>query len=305
MPLTHDRTFRVRHSECDIHGIVRDASYLRYMEATAFDASAAAGFDQPRYMALGRMWLIRETWIEYLGALRMGDAAVVTTWVADFRRVRSRRAYTVRHAATGDLVARAHTDWAFIDLATGRPAVIPADLIAAFFPEGLPDQPEPRERFPAAQPPEQGALTYQRHVDWRDLDTAGHVNNAVYLDYVEDAARRHCADCGWPLDRLAAEGVDLATCYHRMEYRQPALPQDQLDVSTWGLTIGGADSGLRHTTIKRVSDGELLAQAHTAWRCVNASTRAALPPTLAHTGFDTAAPLENHPGGTQPTGLPL
>lgn len=276
MPLTHERTFRVRHSECDIHGFVRDASYLRYMESAAFDASAAAGFDQPRYRALDRMWLIRETFIEFLGHLHMGDAVVVKTWVADFRRVRSRRGYAVRHAATGDVVAKAHTDWAFLDLATGRPAVIPTDLIAAFFPEGLPDQPEPRERFPAAQPPAHGAFTHRRHVEWRDLDTAGHVNNAAYLDYVEEAVRRQLAAAGWPAARLATEGLDIATRHHRIEYRQPALPEDELDVTTWVLNAG-ADLAQRHTTIKRVSDGELLAQAHTVWRCVDAATRVALP----------------------------
>jgi acyl-CoA thioester hydrolase len=278
MPLIHERTFRVRHSECDIHGFVRDASYLRYMESTAFDASAAAGFDQPRYLVMGRMWLIRETVIEFLGHLRMGEAAAVQTWVADFRRVRSRRAYEVRQAATRDIVARAHTDWAFLDLATGRPAVIPSDLIAAFFPEGMPDQPEPRERFPALTPPAGVAFTYRRQVEWRDLDTAGHVNNAVYLDYVEDTARRQLAAAAWPPARLATEGIDFATCSHRIEYRQPALPEDELAVTTWvvGLDL---DPALRHTTITRVADGELLARAHTAWRCVDAATRVTrIPP---------------------------
>lgn len=276
MPLSHERTFRVRHSECDVHGIVRDASYLRYMESTAFDASAAAGFDQARYVAINRMWLIRETVIDFHNVLRMGDRVAVKTWVADFRRVRSRRAYELRHADTGVVAAAAHTDWAFLDMTTGRPAVIPADLIAVFFPEGLPDQPEPRSRFPAAEPPMSGAFTLRRHVEWRDLDSAGHVNNAVYLDYVEDAAWRHLAACGWPIARLAAEGIDLATYRHRIEYRQPALPPDELEVATW-VASNGADSAVRHTTVKRVADGELLAQAHTVWRCVDAATRAPIP----------------------------
>ena len=42
MALTHERTFRVRHYECDSYGHVNHANYLRYMQEAAFDASAAA-----------------------------------------------------------------------------------------------------------------------------------------------------------------------------------------------------------------------------------------------------------------------
>ena len=96
MPLTHVRTFRVRHYECDAYGHVNYANYLRYMQEAAFDASAAAGYDLDRYEAMGRHWLVRETDIEYLRPLRYGDTVQVKTWVADFRRIRSRRAYEFR-----------------------------------------------------------------------------------------------------------------------------------------------------------------------------------------------------------------
>src|SRR5439155_20426757 len=95
MPLTHERTFRVRHYECDAYGHVNNTNYLRYMQEAAFDASAAAGYDLARYAALGNHWLVRETEIEYLAPLRYGHSVRVTTWVEDFHRVRSRRAYTV------------------------------------------------------------------------------------------------------------------------------------------------------------------------------------------------------------------
>ena len=60
MPLTHTRTFRVRYYECDAHGHLNNANYLRYMQETAFDASEAAGYDLARYEAMERLWLVRE-----------------------------------------------------------------------------------------------------------------------------------------------------------------------------------------------------------------------------------------------------
>jgi YbgC/YbaW family acyl-CoA thioester hydrolase len=102
MPLIHKRMFRVRHYECDAYGHVNHANYLRYMQETALDASAAVGYDEARYLAMGTLWLIRETDIEYLCALRYGDSVEVVTWVGDFRRVRSRRFYELRHTDTGE-----------------------------------------------------------------------------------------------------------------------------------------------------------------------------------------------------------
>ena len=45
----HERTFRVRYYECDAYGHVNHANYLRYMQETAFDASAAVGYEIARY----------------------------------------------------------------------------------------------------------------------------------------------------------------------------------------------------------------------------------------------------------------
>ena len=37
MPLTHVRSFRVRHYECDAFGHLNNTNYVRYMQETAFD----------------------------------------------------------------------------------------------------------------------------------------------------------------------------------------------------------------------------------------------------------------------------
>lgn len=272
MPLTHLRTFRVRHHECDLHGVARDATCLRFMQETAFDASAAAGYDRARYLAMNRLWLVRETQVEFLSPLRYGDTVQVKTWVEDFRRVRSRRAYELRHAGSTVLVAQGFTDWVFLNLGSSRPAAIPPELIAAFSPEGMPATAPPRPRFPAQPPPPAGLFTSHRKVEWRDLDAAGHVNNAAYADYLEDAARQALAGCGWPTARWTAAGLALATRTLHLEYRQPILPDDEMAIMTW-LSDLAPRQGTRHTQITRQADGELLAQARATWGCVHAQTR--------------------------------
>jgi thioesterase-3 len=60
-----------------------------------------------------------------------------------------------------------------------------------------------------------------------------------------------------------------------IDYRLPALPGDDLEIATW-LSEVTPDSAVRHTTVARVSDGEVLAQARTGWGCVDLNTREAM-----------------------------
>jgi acyl-CoA thioester hydrolase len=98
------------------------------MQETAFDASAAAGYDLDRYREIQGAWLVRETDIIYLRPLVYDDRVIVKTWVLDFRRVRSRRAYELRYADSGEIVAQATTDWIFLNVQTGRPETVPRQL---------------------------------------------------------------------------------------------------------------------------------------------------------------------------------
>ena len=172
MPLTHERIFRVRHYECDAYGHVNNTNYLRYMQEAAQNPQnpkktlqmgrrvssgslGPAGYDLARYAALGHHWLVRETEIEYLAPLRYGDSVRVKTWVADFHRVRSRRAYELYRTGDDVLVARGATEWVYLDSQTSQPARIPAEMAATFLPEGPPPAgaPPPFSRFtPAPRP---------------------------------------------------------------------------------------------------------------------------------------------------------
>jgi acyl-CoA thioester hydrolase len=192
MPLTYTRTFRVRFYECDAKGHLNSAYYLRYMQETAFDASAAAGYDMARYDQMQRHWLIRESQVEYLLPLRYNQRVAVTTWIADFRRVTSRRAYEFRLAETGELAARAFTDWVFLDTANNRPSSIPQSLVDDFFPEGTPAHFPARKPFPNSSPPP-GMFCMHRRVAWQDIDAMQHVNNAVYMEYINECGFQVCA----------------------------------------------------------------------------------------------------------------
>ncbi|OGO72854.1 MAG: hypothetical protein A2Z49_05820 [Chloroflexi bacterium RBG_19FT_COMBO_56_12] len=271
MPLIHTRTFRVRHYECDAFEHLNNANYLRYMQEIAFDASAAAGYDLARYAVIGHHWLIHTTDIEYLQPVRYGEAVEVKTWVLDFQRVRSRRAYEFRRAGSDGLIARAETDWVFLNTETGRPATIPDELKQAFFPDGLPGSFPARKPFPVAPPPPPGVFEIHQKVAWRDIDPAQHVNNAVYLVYIEECGMQVIAAHHWPVSRMLKEGFAILLRRNQVQYLQPAVLGDDLSITTWVSDVKRS-TATRHYTIRRTLDGKVLANVHSLGVWVDLST---------------------------------
>lgn len=266
----HRESFTVRYYECDPFGNLASVSHVRWMQEAAFRASAALGYGAARYAELGCLWLIRATDIAYVATLPHGTDVEVSTWVADLRRAQSVRRYEFVDAATRRLVAHAATDWVFVDEHTLNPTPVPKAMLLAFWPDGRPDPAEPRERLPRADHRFPADVTVRARVAWRDIDTMWHVNNAVYLEYVEDATASICAAHGWTPRLIQDAGCRMIVRRHRIEYRVPAAPGDELEIDVW-CTNGGAHDTWRYE-IRRGGDRVLLARARTIWQWVDVVT---------------------------------
>ena len=264
----HHQVFRVRYYECDAYGQLTNISHLRWMQEAAFGASMAVGYDFTHYSNAGHLWLVRETDIEFVTPLAYGDEVRVKTWVADFRRAHSLRRYHFINTRTEQVAARAATDWVYINTESLRPVTVPEAMQEAFCPGGAPEKGGRRERFPKAPPAPTDVFTRRRRVAWRDIDTMWHVNNAVYLEYVEDAESSACEAQGWSQRRMIESGIGLKAKRYRVEYRQPAQMGDEIEVATWGAEA--IKSGeLRYYAIRRVRDDTLLARAWMHWEWVD------------------------------------
>lgn len=101
-----------------------------------------------------------------------------------------------------------------------------------------------------------------------DLDDRAHVNNVVYVRWVQDAAAAH-----WHLlaSEVARAEVAWVALRHEIDYLSPAVMGDEIAVRTW---VGVAEglSFERFTEILRRSNKRLLAKARTLWCPVDART---------------------------------
>ncbi len=132
MPAIFETTLAIPETAIDVHGHVNNIEYLRWMQQVAVEHSDAQGWTMEKYHELGMTWFVRSHRIDYLGQAHAGDHIRISTWVADMRKVASLRRYTFERVADGLVLARAETDWVFIDLKTHRPVPVHADVSKAF-----------------------------------------------------------------------------------------------------------------------------------------------------------------------------
>lgn len=219
--------YRVRFDECGPEGVARTSALLRYAQDVAWTHSERLGFDRRWYAERRLAWVVRATELAILAPIPLGSTLAVTTRVIGFRKVWARRRTEV-HLDHGTLAAWGHTDWVMTDAVRGLPARVPAELPGRF--TSAPGAFTPvRVPLPPAPP---DAAAHSSRVRRHDLDPMGHVNNAAYLDYLEDAL-------GASADEAALRAIPRRI---RIEYLLPAAADAGLLATVWqtaGDEMGG------------------------------------------------------------------
>jgi acyl-CoA thioester hydrolase len=113
------------------------------------------------------------------------------------------------------------------------------------------------------------AYTMSRIAQDHECDELGHVNNAIYVDWVQDIATRH-----W---FTIAKGPLLDNhvwiCLrHEIDYREPVLPGEEVEIRTWLGSRSGPRFD-RHTDIRKPGLLRGSARAITTWVMVDRETR--------------------------------
>jgi len=115
----------------DRNGHVNNVQFVQWMQDVAIRHSAHTGGSRIAE-AEGGTWFARSHHIEYLNQAFEHDHLVVLTWVMDVARARSKRRFRFFRATDKALLARAETEWVFVDAKTGRPRSIPQSVRACY-----------------------------------------------------------------------------------------------------------------------------------------------------------------------------
>lgn len=103
-------------------------------------------------------------------------------------------------------------------------------------------------------------------IEAADIDFMGHVNNAIYLKWVQEAVIGHWRKLA-PAEAVAKHlWVALR---HEIIYRKPAFLDDEVFAAVMLEKVHGARA-FYNTVIKRGED--VLAEVKSSWCCVDAGT---------------------------------
>ena len=105
-----------------------------------------------------------------------------------------------------------------------------------------------------------------------DLDELGHVNNVIWVQFVVELATAHSEAAGLDSRTYHEIGGLWVVRRHELDYRQAALPGEEIVERSWVAESRGARS-LRRATFDRASDGVRLVEATTLWAFVDALTQ--------------------------------
>ena len=244
--------YRVRFDEAGPDGDLRTSALLRYAQDIAWRHSEALGFDREWYRERNLGWVVRAVELELHAPIPLGTTLRVSTAVVGHRRIWARRLGECRFG-DGALAARATTDWVLLD-ARNRVVRIPDDFGVAF------KNPEVRsEILRVSAEPGVPDARHELTVRPSDLDPLDHVNNAVYVDWLEEAIE--ASGWGGPRGRRPdgpssvafggsardPERTAAGPRALRLEYLASAGPGDRVTIdlfgnpSAWRARIARAD----------------------------------------------------------------
>jgi acyl-ACP thioesterase len=217
-------SYRVRFDESGPDGRLPAAGFLRYAQDLAWLHSAGQGFDRRWYGELGLTWLVRAIELDLVEPVSYGEGLQAATEVMGFRRVWARRRTEFTRTADQRPLARAIIDWVLLN-DNGQPARVPLELVQhfssaakfTFTPLRVPLGPTPAD-----------AVLAEFHVRRSELDPMAHVNNAAYLDYIDE--------------QLVLAGRESAVEHmprrYRLEYVAPAEAGARLRGALWRAEHG-------------------------------------------------------------------
>lgn len=103
------------------------------------------------------------------------------------------------------------------------------------------------------------------------IDVLGHVNNVVYVQWMQDVATAHIDRLGLGIQQYLELKHAMVAVEHHVQYRKAALLDDQIVLRTWLSDINSMYL-FRQYVFYRPSDQAVLFMGQTKWACVEIAT---------------------------------
>lgn len=103
------------------------------------------------------------------------------------------------------------------------------------------------------------------------IDVLGHVNNVVYVQWMQDVATAHIETLGVGLEKYLEMKHAMVAVEHHVQYRKAAMLNDDIILRTWLYDINALYS-FRQYAFFNAKDNSLLFTGNTKWACIEISS---------------------------------
>lgn len=247
------QVYIVRYDECDCHGCLTPAAFLRYMQDVAARDAEDAQLSGNGY------WVVRRTVISFTAPVQTHTALTIRTYGIGFTRITAQRGYDayLPGREAGEPVISARTLWVYVD-ARGRPARLPERTAEIWLPDG-PHPQLPEVPLPAA--PESQPATTAGVVCFSDIDPMRHLNNAAAVEMFDDAAWEVCSKHG-----ITPDTNRLSLLDYEIDYLDSPRFGEQLEIQSWHDPF--PSPGQQYTRFQQIlHEGSVMVRARSRWQC--------------------------------------
>ena len=105
-----------------------------------------------------------------------------------------------------------------------------------------------------------------------EIDHLNHVNNKVYLEWMEKVSWAHSLAVGIDMKLMRELGKVMVIGQHEMNFLAGCYLGDELLIGTWVATPSSPRRRTRFYQIIRKSDGKTVFSGHTQWICMDLET---------------------------------
>ena len=203
---------QVKYFEVDTAFKLKLGHLFRLLQEAAIDHSEKIGLGSKTLVEGGSVWVLNRVEVEILRYPEYLEELTLITWHKGSQGYRAYRDFILY--AGDEKIATAASMWLYVDTQRRRIIRIPAGVSAAYTIE---TESAMDNRFDTWKAETRFTPTFSKSISVRtsDYDPLGHVNNAVYLDYV-DTLVTHALNNGAGIGRLIIEfkkelGQDVET----------------------------------------------------------------------------------------------
>ena len=113
---------------------------------------------------------------------------------------------------------------------------------------------------------------HRRVAHHTEIDGYGHVNNAIYVAWLDDCAWAHSVSRGISPELCRSLNRGMAVWRTQINYLRSALEGDEIEVGTWPVRNDNRLRIERRFQVRRAGDGETLLRALIHYVCIDLQT---------------------------------